>query len=160
MLQSDTMVSRRPDYTQAIARVVRRRVGAVREDHALAALEYADELDAIAQSHAEDMALRGELAHELGGTTPQDRADEYSQVGENIHRQQSHRTNATGIGRATVQAWVDSAEHYRLLIRESATVAGVGVAESGDWIYACLLISSGKKAHRRVTTTVRRWLES
>jgi uncharacterized protein YkwD len=141
-------------HTRAVASKVRRAVSRAREQRGREAPTYDDELDAIAQAHAEAMARTGKLTHELHGETPQDRASAYSQVGENVHRQTIPVTDIGRTARATVTAWLESPAHRQNMLREEATTAGVGAAQAGDDVYVCLLLSTGKKIQTRVSERV------
>jgi uncharacterized protein YkwD len=141
-------------HTRAIASKVRRAVARAREQRGREAPTYDGALDAIAQAHADSMARAGELAHELHGETPQERAAGYSQVGENVHRQSMPVTDVGRVARTTVAAWLQSSSHRQNMLREEATTAGVGVAQAGDDVYVCLLLSTGKKIQTRVSERV------
>lgn len=152
------MISRHPEQERAIAAGIRRKLNTTREHRGGAAVEFVEELDEIAKDHAEQMALHGELSHELNDTTPQERASSYSQIGENIHREEAPWTNSEYISRQTVLAWVNSPPHRRNMMREGIELGGVGVSQSGDWSYVCLLLSTGKKAQAKVSDRVSGWL--
>jgi uncharacterized protein YkwD len=121
-------------------------------------VEYVDELNEIAAEYADRMALSGELSHKLGDTTARDRAEGWSQVVENIHRNESVHVDNGAVARNTVQSWLNSPSHRKNMLREQLSAAGVGVAQSGDWVYVCLLLSTGKKAHVKAVDRVSSWI--
>lgn len=152
------MLSRHPVHEQAIASDVRRKVNSTREYRDGEPVDFVDDLNDIAQDYAERMALHGTLSHELTNTTPQERAGNFSQVGENIHREKAPWVDAKYVSKQTVLAWIESPRHRRNMMREQVSVGGVGVSQSGDWYYVCLLLSSGKKAQAKVGDRVSGWL--
>jgi uncharacterized protein YkwD len=152
------MLSREADYERAVAQSVRDRTNQARDRHGRDAITFVDDLDTTADDYAARMALLGELSHNLDDTTPQDRASAYSRVGENIHREQAPWTDCDHVSRQTVRAWLNSSSHRQNMMREQVSVGGVGVAQSGDWWYVCLLLSSGKKAHAKVADRVAGWV--
>ncbi len=95
-----------------------------------------DRLGSAAQTHAQDMAVRGVMAHEGGdGSNPADRVERagyhYASTGENVAMGQSTPEEA-------VRAWWDSPPHRRNILGQYIQCgAGRSVGADGR-IYWCM----------------------
>jgi uncharacterized protein YkwD len=104
----------------------------------LAALKFRATLTKAARAHSREMARRGILTHtSANGWTPAQRMRHYGytakgctfwKVGENIACARSGTLYATPV--STVQAWMDSTGHRKIILTASFRDIGVGLATS------------------------------
>jgi uncharacterized protein YkwD len=103
-------------------------------------------LNRAAQKHAENMARKGVMVHQLGGKGPGDRiaAEGYAATlyAENIGVVGGP---AAGVAAAALRGWSRSPAHRKNLLAKSPTQSGVGVARGGDgrW-YLCQVFAVPK----------------
>jgi len=150
-------MQRHPEHADAIRRGVRRRTNAARENAGRDPLARDKRLAEIAANYVETMGQHGELEHDVDGTTPQDRASSFANVGENLHRQEAPGFDPSKTARQTVRAWVDSPDHRTNMLRREASVDGLGVYISGDMVYVCHLIASKQTLGRKIEARVSSW---
>jgi uncharacterized protein YkwD len=154
------MPLRHPEAIDAITHAVTRKINHIRQESGYDSLDTEKGLEIAARSHARTMALHGELSHDIGDTTPQERADDYRNVSENIHRLTLSRTNPNRVAQNTVTAWYESDEHRANMLRSDASLGGVGAYPSGDTVYVCHLLASAPTIGQKVTARVNSLLSS
>lgn len=110
-----------------------------REDQAVDAVEFHEEIAAIARDHSEDMVERGYFSHESpDGEEASDRLAEFYPgycmgIGENIaHVPGGPETDSHTVAERVLSVWTESAGHRRNLLRESFDEEGIGVAFSAE----------------------------
>jgi uncharacterized protein YkwD/DNA-directed RNA polymerase subunit RPC12/RpoP len=100
-------------------------------------------LEAAAQKHAENMARKEMLEHDLDGKDPADRVKvekyRYALVNENIaalsvKNTQGHMDLSTACEMAVV-GWKKSEDHNRNLMNPAVTETGIGVARNSDGVW-------------------------
>jgi uncharacterized protein YkwD len=92
-------------------------------------------LDAVARSHARDMAGRGYLAHETPeGLTPPDRLKRGGVTGITLAGENVGTTSRLDPNREIVTAWMQSPAHHDNIVAPSFKATGVGVARAADGI--------------------------
>jgi len=106
--------------------IIMTKINATRASNGRVPLAYNPVLARAAQTHAELMAKKGELSHELGGTLRERvTAVGYSgAVGENLAGGQDTLEDA-------IKGWLESRPHRNTLLNPKFTEFGFGVAEGG-----------------------------
>lgn len=133
-----------PGNLDALRQAALELVNRARAEHGLSRLERAADLDAAAQSHAQDMLRRGYFSHTSPeGGTVQDRyvaagGSRWELVEENIAKCDGC---APPVTQATVEwlqeGWMNSPEHRENILRRGLTRFGFGIAtEAGKGLYA------------------------
>jgi uncharacterized protein YkwD len=126
--------ARKPDLVQVEERIVEA-TNAFRHSQRLPDVAVDAKLTRAAQSFADYMAKRDELAHAADGKQPWDRAlahgYDYCLVSENIGYQFNSRGFETGeLARAFVEGWKHSPGHRKNMMERDAIDTGVAVARS------------------------------
>ena len=111
-----------------------------RERHKLPPLKRYLALESAAQKHSNWMARRGQLSHDgHHGSKPHHRmsAESFggSTTGENIYQFPARR-NEKELGKNLVDGWMKSPGHRANILHSGFNYLGVGVARSGQHIYA------------------------
>lgn len=109
-----------------------RGLNALRAEAGRAAVAYSDKLEAIAQSHADDMARNGFFSHSgSNGSTLGDRARgggyAFCFIAENIAKGQ--RT-----GTEVMASWQESRGHRRNMLERRVTEVGLARADGAIWV--------------------------
>lgn len=109
-----------------------RGLNALRAEAGRAAVAYSDKLEAIAQSHADDMARNGFFSHSgSNGSTLGDRARAggygFCFIAENIAKGQ--RTHAE-----VMASWQASRGHRRNMLERRVTEVGLARADGAIWV--------------------------
>jgi len=147
-------MQRHHERVSAIGRCVRRRATAAREQSGLEPLSRDEVLDAIAADYVQMLGQHGELEHDVGGTTPQQRAAEYRNVGENLHREHAPMFDPDTTALRTVRAWLNSEGHRENLMRQTVSRDGLGVYISGDMVYVCHLLAAAPTIGDKISSKV------
>ncbi len=121
-----------------------RQVNAFRREHRLLEFQRRADLDAVARAHAEDMALRGYLAHrspegdDWVARLRSAGVEGFAMAGENIGR-----TNKPHPNREILQGWIHSPPHLENLMARPYNATGIGIARApdGSLIYTQLYLS-------------------
>ncbi len=97
-------------------------------------------LDGVAQSHADDLARRGVLAHRPdAGDGPSERL---AAAGLRADRIAENLARADSLGEA-VARWLDSPSHRANVVDRTLLGVGVGVAARGSELYVVALFAAG-----------------
>jgi len=106
--------------------VVVEKINATRTANGRNPLAYNPVLAKAAQTHADLMAKKGEVSHELGGTLRErvTAVGYQAAVGENLAGGQDTLEDA-------IKGWLESGPHRRTLLSPKFTEFGFGVAEGG-----------------------------
>jgi uncharacterized protein YkwD len=132
-----------------VQQLVHEEVNDRRENHGASPLEYSDELEAVARSHATDMLERGYFSHDApNGSGLQERYNRRGiacRGGENIAKTYAKITVVTengskyyetneGLARGIVNQWMNSTGHRENILRPSFNAEGIGIriAEADD----------------------------
>jgi len=149
----------------AVAPLFHDRYNAVRADHDRQQVERRDALSAMGQAHAANMATHEYVGHvEPDGTTIEDRfrergldcrlpipgSDRYYPGAENAAGAREGRVThpntdktftiatADDLARYLLDTWLQSPPHRKVMLLPAVSAIGLGVAQSGDDIYAAL----------------------
>ena len=120
-----------------LERQVFRLLNAERRVHGLQALEWSDEVAAVARLHSQNMADKGFFSHRgSDGSMVDDRADrmglgEWRMIGENIAYMRGYEDPAS----LAVEKWMESTAHRKNLLGASWRESAVGVAITRDGTY-------------------------
>jgi uncharacterized protein YkwD len=144
-----------PSHVDAIEHGVREAANDARRNHDREPLTHTDDLNEIASDYATTLRYSDEFSHHVG-SSPQDRADQYARVRENLHRRQLVGTDATRAATGTVRAWLDSPGHRETLLHPRMRVAGLGVAASTNTAYVVHLLAESQTATAALKTRVGR----
>ncbi|TVR68072.1 MAG: CAP domain-containing protein [Spirochaetaceae bacterium] len=135
------------EFARAEAEVLRL-VNERRAEHELAPLIAHEELALLSRMHSTDMGSRGYYSHvDPDGVTPNERitdalSDRYYLMGtsENIAYRESSRgfdgTTDAELARLFMEGWMNSPGHRANILRPESTHIGIGLARSGNRIYA------------------------
>lgn len=121
-----------PDYVASQRTTILNLTNQNRGNEGLPSLSIDSELNAVAQSHAKDMAIRDYFDHtNPDGDDPFDRMQdagiEYQTAGENI----AYNFSAEEV----VVAWMNSSGHRANILNESFNKIGIGVYEKNEYSY-------------------------
>jgi uncharacterized protein YkwD len=132
-----------------VQELVHEEVNERRENRGLSSLQYSEDLEGVARSHATDMLERGYFAHDApNGSGPQERYYRRGigcNPGENIAMTHAKVTVVTengskyyetneGLARGIVNQWMNSTGHRENILRPSFFAEGIGIriAEADD----------------------------
>lgn len=106
---------------------------AIRSENRLIPLVRRTDLDAVARSHAADMAARGYLNHQSPeGANPVDRFRRAGVLGFTLAAENIGKTNRPNPTREIVDGWMVSPIHRENLDTPPFNATGIGVARAGD----------------------------
>ncbi|WP_254766927.1 CAP domain-containing protein [Salinilacihabitans rarus] len=124
-------------YEEQVERAIHEEVNEVRTDRGLRALEYDEDLAAVARAHSEDMAENRFLSHTgSDGSTVGDRYDRAGVTcqawGENALYNYHAGEDPETVAQKSVQQWMDSPGHRENLLDSRWDAEGIGVAVTDD----------------------------
>jgi uncharacterized protein YkwD len=141
-------MQRHPGRVDAIERALYDAVGDARQRHDSGSLTVSGELEAVAADYAETVSFAGERGHRVDGTTPQERADGFAGVRENLAYSKLYGHDPTRTAESIVDGWLGS-EHRKNLLHTDPRLHGIGLRLSGDRLVVCHLFARERKVNLR-----------